>query len=407
MLLDFTALFGIIVFVLVLSVPPSLRLEKEMGSSNLPSARIPEMMEFARVAALSRDIGSLRAGTLQLIRRIFRSDSTILWLTGPNNRAVEPLEVNVQKQFFPMYRDYYYRKNPFDLVNMGSFKRKTLSMEQVVPYRDFQKTEYYNDFIRPQKIRRQMVVYIRVNDNMTSVICTHRCRDSRFKREDRAAGDLVSSHLSDAFERIQMIEEVKKKGSFFQMILDSTDLGIAVLDLERKPIFINGKAAGICAGIRKETLTGRKHRRVDPVIPPAVLKDCEAVEKIHGDNRNAGVDSSPARKRVMRVSSLEKCLFRSRIVDSPMTGSHRPLFLVTMESLPVYPEIDDRAVRRDYNLTKREAEIVSYIFRGYRNAEIAENLFISEGTVKNHLRNIFEKAGVRNRTSLIHKVLSL
>jgi DNA-binding CsgD family transcriptional regulator len=290
---------------------------------------------------------------------------------------------------------------------MGFLSGTSFSMEQVVPYCDFKKTEYYNDFIRPQKIRRQMVVYIRVNDNLTSVICTHRSRDRRFNREDRAAGDLVSSHLSSAFERIQMIEEVKKKGGFFQMILDNTELGVAVLDLERKPIFINRKAAEISAGIRKDDLPAHAHRCVDWIIPPPVLKDCEAVKKIHGDDRKSGVDSFPARKRVMRVSSFEKCLFRSRIVDSPLTDFSHPLFLVTMETLPVQPEIDEQAVRRDYNLTKREAEIVSHIFKGYRNAEIAEKLFISEGTVKNHLRNIFEKAGVGNRTALIHKVLSI
>jgi len=376
-----------------------------MQSASLPSDRMPEMMEFARVAALSRDLESLRTDTLHLIRRVFRSESTILWLMGPGKRAVEPIEANVQKQFFPMYRDYYYRKNPFDPVNMGGFKGTTLTLEQILPYREFQKTEYYNDFIRPQKIRRQMVVYIRVGGELTSLICTHRSRDRRFTREDRAAGDLVSSHLSAAFERIQMFEEVEKKGSFLQMVLDCTDTGIAVLDLEKRPIFMNKKAAVICAGIRKEPLPLPVNRD-EFVIPEPVLKDCELVGKIHEHGRRAGGDTRAAKKRVMQVSSLEKYLFRSRIVDDPLTGFGHPVFLVTMETLPVHPEINEDAVRKGYNLTKRETEIVTYIFRGFRNAEIAERLFISEGTVKNHLRNIFEKAGVKNRTGLIHKVLS-
>jgi DNA-binding CsgD family transcriptional regulator len=59
---------------------------------------------------------------------------------------------------------------------------------------------------------------------------------------------------------------------------------------------------------------------------------------------------------------------------------------------------------KDYNITKREAEIIEMIMRGYRNAKIADELFISVKTVKNHLYHIFQKAGVDNRTGLIAEV---
>jgi DNA-binding CsgD family transcriptional regulator len=113
------------------------------------------------------------------------------------------------------------------------------------------------------------------------------------------------------------------------------------------------------------------------------------------------------KERVLWVSDSERCRFRSRLADETLTDFSRPLFLVTMEVLPAHPGVDEDVMRRGLHLTKREAEIVSYIFRGHRNAEIADRLFISEGTVKNHLRSIYEKAQVKNRTGLIHKVLTL
>ncbi|MBI5604846.1 MAG: hypothetical protein HY879_16020 [Deltaproteobacteria bacterium] len=204
-----------------------------------------------------------------------------------------------------------------------------------------------------------------------------------------------------------MIEEVKKKGSFFRMILDSTDAGILVLDLEKRPVFINRKAADICAGIKKENLPDNKHHRVASIIPPPVLDDCVALENYFENGQEVGRGSPAVRERIIWVSPSEKCLFRIRLVNRILADSDGPLFLVTMETLPVYPKIDDQAARMDFGLTKREAEIVSYIYKGYRNAEIAGRLFISEGTVKNHLRSIFEKTAVKNRTGLIHKVLSL
>ena len=45
----------------------------------------------------------------------------------------------------------------------------------------------------------------------------------------------------------------------------------------------------------------------------------------------------------------------------------------------------------------REREIVALVAQGYKNKEMAEKMFISEQTVKNHLHNIIVKLGVKNR----------
>lgn len=51
-------------------------------------------------------------------------------------------------------------------------------------------------------------------------------------------------------------------------------------------------------------------------------------------------------------------------------------------------------------LSPREIEIARGVAEGLRNRAIAERLFITEGTVKTHLRSIFEKAGVDSRLGL-------
>lgn len=58
------------------------------------------------------------------------------------------------------------------------------------------------------------------------------------------------------------------------------------------------------------------------------------------------------------------------------------------------------AVRAKSLLSVREQEIVRCVCQGYRNKQIAEKLFISEQTVKNHLHNIFDKLGVSDRLEL-------
>lgn len=62
-------------------------------------------------------------------------------------------------------------------------------------------------------------------------------------------------------------------------------------------------------------------------------------------------------------------------------------------------------------LSAREREIVQLVAQGYKNKEMAEKMFISEQTVKNHLHNIFDKLGVSDRLELalyaIHKGLHI
>jgi len=50
------------------------------------------------------------------------------------------------------------------------------------------------------------------------------------------------------------------------------------------------------------------------------------------------------------------------------------------------------------NLTRRELDVLHLIAKGMCNKDIAETLFISEKTVKNHLTNIFKKISVDDRT---------
>lgn len=50
------------------------------------------------------------------------------------------------------------------------------------------------------------------------------------------------------------------------------------------------------------------------------------------------------------------------------------------------------------NLTKREMDVLKLTARGMSNKDIADSLFISEKTVKNHLTNIFKKISVDDRT---------
>jgi DNA-binding NarL/FixJ family response regulator len=64
------------------------------------------------------------------------------------------------------------------------------------------------------------------------------------------------------------------------------------------------------------------------------------------------------------------------------------------------PQINSKGNRERTQLSQREREIIILIAQGYKNKEIAEKMFITEQTVKNHLHNVFDKLGVSDRLEL-------
>jgi DNA-binding NarL/FixJ family response regulator len=55
----------------------------------------------------------------------------------------------------------------------------------------------------------------------------------------------------------------------------------------------------------------------------------------------------------------------------------------------------------DESLTEREVEVLRHVAGGNRNRDIAEQLFISEETVKVHVKHIMEKLGANDRTQAV------
>lgn len=101
--------------------------------------------------------------------------------------------------------------------------------------------------------------------------------------------------------------------------------------------------------------------------------------------------------------------------DAPPETIARSIRAVYEGGAMIQPEIASRLIRqfnkmRDERplfiegdkekLTKREKEICLLISRGLNNREIADDLFLSEGTVKNHVTRILDKLDLRDRTQL-------
>ncbi len=55
----------------------------------------------------------------------------------------------------------------------------------------------------------------------------------------------------------------------------------------------------------------------------------------------------------------------------------------------------------EYGISPREKEVLFYLGRGYNHGYIAKKLFVSENTVRTHVRHIYGKLGVSSREELL------
>src|ERR1035437_8700431 len=100
------------------------------------------------------------------------------------------------------------------------------------------------------------------------------------------------------------------------------------------------------------------------------------------------------------IKSIRKVHAGEIWLDSHTTAAVIRQFVAADDPPPqLAPSIPGRERERS-PLSERQREIVAMVAQGLKNKEMAEKMFISEQTVKNHLHNIFDKLGVSDRLEL-------
>jgi DNA-binding CsgD family transcriptional regulator len=97
---------------------------------------------------------------------------------------------------------------------------------------------------------------------------------------------------------------------------------------------------------------------------------------------------------------IHKQLFQAAVLD---TATGKPLRIEAGERALVVELVDGALLLEEQRwvprLTAREREILDLVAEGRTNAEIAERLWLSLGTVRKHLDNVYAKLGVHTRTA--------
>ncbi|HEX2909195.1 MAG TPA: response regulator transcription factor [Chloroflexia bacterium] len=110
----------------------------------------------------------------------------------------------------------------------------------------------------------------------------------------------------------------------------------------------------------------------------------------------------PGKQLAQAIRSVQEGLYQldSNVATKLMVSLNKVRENVppVVPSNPVPVVQGSTPARRKFDLTERELEILKLLAGGATNREIAEQLFLAEGTVKNHISNILVRLGLRHRT---------
>ena len=99
--------------------------------------------------------------------------------------------------------------------------------------------------------------------------------------------------------------------------------------------------------------------------------------------------------------SSSKWTFKFEICENP-----GPFVCIFAREDSVADKLNLNEIRRQFGLTRRETDVLRRTLSGLKNAEVAEDLNISEQTVKDYLSEVYKKSSVNNKFDLISLILN-
>ncbi|MFD0772971.1 LuxR C-terminal-related transcriptional regulator [Streptomonospora algeriensis] len=211
-----------------------------------------------------------------------------------------------------------------------------------------------------------------------------RATDGRpFREEDLSLARLISEHLSLAIERAQRMDALGDQTALVQGVLDHFPHGVVVSDLHGRRLFSNRNAKRVMGCLDRASGNSRT-AGLESLVDGVISEFAE-------DGRQTGTTS------VRDTSSGQKVIVRS--YRKP--GKESVISLLYECSDEPSAELPVWGV-----LSPREQEIATLVSQGLTTKRIAQKAFVSENTVKQHLKRIFAKTNVHNRAELVQLIWS-
>ncbi|MBR8640511.1 GAF domain-containing protein [Streptomyces tuirus] len=208
--------------------------------------------------------------------------------------------------------------------------------------------------------------------------------DRPFATVDLISARMLSEQLSLAIERALRHEMSHRRSSVLESALDRVPEGVIVSDLDGKVVFCN-RAAGRVMSPSTSSGTATPPDGALAAMMSDAASTLRAGKRVHSNS----VRLTDGSGHVVVKSWLQDQ--RQGVVVTLLNHGEAPV-VGAQPALSV--------------LSAREQEIARLVSEGLTSKQIAERTFITENTVKQHLKRIFAKTDVRNRAELVQLIWS-
>jgi DNA-binding CsgD family transcriptional regulator len=367
--------------------------ESGMTVKEMTSKDLRDVLHVSGTALEIKEPDEQLSVVLYLLERIFKTGNNNFYFASSSRQSLNLSRVisrGIESKFFPKFKQYYYKLDPF-------YKVLSFSPPPTVIVRDHSKNkgrliEYYNDFLKPQSIHHQMSIYLKSKQRFLGVLGLYRPPNAKeFSSRDQAKANLLAPYLAGALENAITSELKAKQDAVIDSITTYLPYkGIIVLDESMEPIYQNKHATRFFSYL----IPPQKGQRISSLpFPKEIYLRCRDLLRFTPANE----DSEPPQK-LCELSCQVDNKKLSIHLRSITYRNKKPLLLLCFAP----EEYEFNLLKRimQYGLSQRQAEVVCLLNKGLTNKEIGSKLFISRYTVENHLKAIYEKMNVKNRTEL-------
>lgn len=360
-----------------------------------------EVLMVSRTALECNTVDELIPELLRHLEGIFKTGNSTFFFTRHFAQALNLDRVitrGIEDKFLIQFRDYYHRQDPF-LKGLQHPSASVLTTEQLISFKDLTRCEYYNDFLRPQSIHHQMSIYLKSDQQLFGILSLFRPQTAkRFSSLDMAKADMMAPYLSGALEKSIISQKMVERKSFIDSIVAGLPYkGIMVMDASLDPIYQDENAIRILSDLKRAKKPG--DASFEP-LPRDIYMRCK--DLLASVDQTQAFEPRQIQFDLVSPKDRQKISIQLRFITN---RGKNPLLLLCFD--PEEPLSCLLKRSKKHGLTGREIEVVSLLSEGLTNKEIGRRLFISEYTVENHLRSIYRKMGVTNRTAVVHRLLQM
>lgn len=103
---------------------------------------------------------------------------------------------------------------------------------------------------------------------------------------------------------------------------------------------------------------------------------------------------------ILKNTSAEKII---EAINDLYNGGSPMSSQIARKVIEAFQQTDNSKNEAFHSLSRREQEIIQVLAKGFRYKEIADQLFLSQETIRTHIRNIYEKLHVNSRSDALRK----